>query len=125
MLNGEEVEIPEFNFYKGTKEYKGKKLKLEKDEVLVIEGIHCLNDRLTSEIAANQKYKVYISALTVLNLDKFNRVSTTDTRLIRRIVRDYQFRGYSAKQTIKNWNKVNDGRKEKYISISRRGRFYI
>ena len=112
LLNGEEVEIPEFNFYKGTKEYKGKKLKLEKDEVLVIEGIHCLNDRLTSEIAANQKYKVYISALTVLNLDKFNRVSTTDTRLIRRIVRDYQFRGYSAKQTIKNWNKVNDGEKK-------------
>ena len=109
LLNGEEVEMPEFNFKKGTKEYKGKKLHLAEDEVLVIEGIHCLNDKLTEKIAKEQKYKIYISALTVLNMDHFNRVSTTDTRLVRRIVRDYKFRGYSAQDTIKAWDKVNEG----------------
>ena len=109
LINGEEVELPEFNFYTGTKEYKGNKVKLEKDQILVIEGIHCLNDKLTSTIDKHNKYKVYISALTVLNLDRFNRISTTDTRLIRRIVRDYQFRGYQAEHTLKTWDKVNDG----------------
>ena len=114
LLNGEEVEMPEFDFHVGSKKYNGKKLKLQQDEILVIEGIHCLNDRLTSSIPKDQKYKIYISALTVLNMDRFNRISTTDTRLIRRIVRDYQFRGYSAKDTIKKWNSVNRG-EEKYI----------
>ncbi len=109
LLNGEEVEMPEFDFHVGTKRYNGKKLKLESDQVLVIEGIHCLNDKLTSKIAKDQKYKIYISALTVLNMDRYNRISTTDTRLIRRIVRDYQFRGYDAKQTIKTWHMVNNG----------------
>ena len=123
LLNGEEVEIPEFNFYKGTKEYNGKKLKLEKDEVLVIEGIHCLNDKLTEKIPSEQKYKVYISALTVLNLDRFNRISTTDTRLIRRIVRDHQFRGYSAKETIRTWNKVNEGEKKNIFPFQEEANF--
>ncbi len=109
LLNGEEVEMPEFDFLAGTKRYKGKKLRLEKDEVLVIEGIHCLNDKLTNSIPKDQKYKVYISALTVLNMDRYNRISSTDTRLVRRIVRDYQFRGYSAKQTIATWYMVNRG----------------
>ncbi len=109
LLNGEEIEMPEFDFHVGTKRYNGKKLKLEKDEVLVIEGIHCLNDKLTSSIPKDQKYKVYISALTVLNMDRYNRISSTDTRLVRRIVRDYQFRGYSAKQTIATWYMVNRG----------------
>ena len=109
LLNGQEVEIPEFDFYEGTKRYNGKKLKLGQDEILVIEGIHCLNDKLTSRIDKEQKYKIYISALTVLNMDRYNRISTTDTRLIRRIVRDYQFRGYDAKHTIKSWNMVNKG----------------
>ncbi len=109
LLNGEEVEMPEFDFHVGTKRYNGKKLKLESDQVLVIEGIHCLNDKLTSEIAKDQKYKIYISALTVLNMDRYNRISTTDTRLIRRIVRDYQFRGYDAKHTIATWHMVNKG----------------
>ena len=112
LLNGEEVEMPEFDFFTGTKKYNGKKLKLASDEILVIEGIHCLNDKLTSQIPKEQKYKVYISALTVLNMDRFNRISTTDTRLIRRIVRDYQFRGYSAKHTIRTWNKVNEGERK-------------
>ena len=123
LLNGEEVEMPEFDFYEGTKRYNGKKLKLEKDEVLVIEGIHCLNDKLTSKIPAEQKYKIYISALTVLNLDRFNRISTTDTRLIRRIVRDHQFRGYSAKHTISTWNKVNDGEKKNIFPFQEEANF--
>lgn len=109
LLNGETVDMPEFDFHVGTKRYNGKKLKLEKDEVLVIEGIHCLNDRLTSEIDKNQKYKIYISALTVLNMDRYNRIATTDTRLIRRLVRDYQFRGYSALHTLHTWESVNRG----------------
>lgn len=109
LLKGEEVEIPQFDFKEGTKKYCGEMLKLEEDEVLVIEGIHCLNDKLTSSIPRGQKYKIYISALTVLNMDYYNRISTTDTRLIRRIVRDNQFRGYSAKDTIKTWGLVNKG----------------
>ena len=109
LLKGEEVEIPQFDFKEGTKRYCGHMLKLEEDEVLVIEGIHCLNDKLTSSIPREQKYKIYISALTVLNMDYYNRISTTDTRLIRRIVRDYQFRGYSAKDTIRTWSLVNKG----------------
>ena len=109
LLNGEEVEIPQFDFHEGTKRYNGKKLKLEEDEVLVIEGIHCLNDKLTSSIPKEQKYKIYISALTVLNMDRYNRISTTDTRLVRRIVRDNQFRGYKAKHTIQTWHMVNRG----------------
>lgn len=109
LLNGEEVEMPEFDFHVGTKRYNGKKLKLAEDEVLVIEGIHCLNDKLTRAISKEQKYKVYISALTVLNMDYYNRISTTDTRLIRRIVRDNQFRGYNAKDTLRAWDNVNKG----------------
>lgn len=109
LLNGEEIEVPQFDFHVGTKRYNGKKLKLKDDEVLVIEGIHCLNDKLTSQIAKEQKYKIYISALTVLNMDRYNRISTTDTRLVRRIVRDYQFRGYSAIHTLNTWHKVNNG----------------
>lgn len=109
LLNGEEVEMPQFDFHLGTKKYNGKKMKLAEDEVLVIEGIHCLNDKLTSHIAKEQKYKIYISALTVLNMDRYNRISTTDTRLIRRIVRDYKFRGYSALNTLNAWHKVTDG----------------
>lgn len=109
LLNGEEIEMPEFDFKVGTKRYNGKKMKLAEDEILVMEGIHCLNDKLTSRIPKEQKYKVYISALTVLNMDNYNRISTTDTRLVRRMVRDYQFRGYSAKETIDAWPKVNRG----------------
>lgn len=114
LLNGEEIQVPTFDFTVGTKKYNGETMKLEDDEILVIEGIHCLNDKLTSSIPKEQKYKIYISALTVLNIDYYNRISTTDTRLIRRIVRDNQYRGYSAKHTIKMWYSVNRG-EEKYI----------
>ncbi len=109
LLNGETIEYPEFDFHVGTKRYKGKTMHLAEDEILVVEGIHCLNDKLTSLIPQNQKYKIYISDLTVLNRDRINRISTTDTRLVRRIVRDHQFRGYTAQHTLKNWNNVNIG----------------
>lgn len=112
LLNGEEIDVPTFNFSKGHKEYNGKKMKLNEDEVLVIEGIHCLNDRLTFNIPKQQKYKIYISALTVLNMDYHNRISTTDTRLIRRIVRDNQFRGYTALHTLQMWYSVNRGERK-------------
>ena len=114
LLNGEEVNMPKFDFKNGTKIFDGTKLKLAEDEVLVIEGIHCLNDKLTSSIPKENKYKIYISALTVLNLDYYNRISTTDTRLIRRIVRDYKFRGYEAVHTLSMWPSVNRG-EENYI----------
>ncbi len=109
LLNGEEIEVPTFDFEHGTKVYKGNTMKLNDDQILVIEGIHCLNDKLTPLIPKEQKYKVYISALTVLNIDYYNRISTTDTRLIRRIVRDNQFRSYSALHTLNMWDSVNRG----------------
>ena len=112
LLNGETINCPEFDFSVGTKRYKGKTMHLAEDEILVIEGIHCLNDKLTSQIAKENKYKVYISDLTVLNMDRLNRISTTDTRLIRRIVRDYQFRNYSAEHTLESWSKVNRGERK-------------
>lgn len=109
LMNGEEVEIPTFNFHTGHKEYKGNKLKLGPDDIMVIEGIHCLNDQLTPLIPRENKFKVYISALTILNIDYYNRIATTDSRLIRRIVRDHQFRGYTALHTLKMWPSVNKG----------------
>ena len=109
LLNGEEIEAPTFNFHTGHKEYLGNKMKLDPDEILIMEGIHCLNDELTYLIPKEFKYKIYISALTVLNIDYYNRISTTDTRLIRRIVRDYKFRGYNAKHTLEMWTSVNRG----------------
>lgn len=109
LINGETIEAPTFNFLTGCKEYRGNKMRLKEDEVLVIEGIHCLNDELTKNISKDLKYKIYISALTVLNIDYYNRISTTDTRLIRRIVRDYNYRGYSAEHTLAMWDSVNRG----------------
>jgi len=109
LLNGEEILMPTFNFKTGHKEYLGNKMKLEEDEVLVMEGIHCLNDNLTPAIPKEQKFKIYISALTVLNIDYYNRISTTDTRIIRRTVRDNQFRGYNAKKTLEAWPSVTLG----------------
>ncbi len=109
LLNGEEVEMPKFNFKLGHKEYNGEKMSLADDEILVIEGIHCLNDKLTPEIPKEQKFKIYISALTVLNIDYYNRISTTDTRVIRRTVRDNQFRNYDAEKTLAAWYSVSEG----------------
>lgn len=109
LLNGGEILCPTFDFKEGVKKYNGETMKLADDEILVIEGIHCLNDKLTAAIPKERKYKIYISALTVLNIDYYNRISTTDSRLIRRMVRDYNFRGYSALHTLQIWDSVNRG----------------
>ena len=109
LLKGEEVEMPTFDFKEGSKKFLGNTMKLEDDEVLVMEGIHCLNDALTPAIPKEQKFKIYISALTVLNIDYYNRISTTDTRIIRRTSRDNQFRGYDAKHTLGVWESVSKG----------------
>lgn len=109
LLNGERVELPVFNFKTGKREYKGDYLKLGKEDVLVIEGIHGLNDRLSYDLPKENKFKIYISALTQLNIDEHNRIPTTDGRLIRRLVRDARTRGTSAKDTIARWPSVRRG----------------
>lgn len=109
LLNGERVELPVFNFKTGLREYKGDFLRLGKDDVLVIEGIHGLNDKLSYALPSESKFKIYISALTQLNIDEHNRIPTTDGRLIRRIVRDARTRGTSAKETIARWPSVRRG----------------
>ena len=112
LIAGEEVELPYYNFISGKREYNGHTMRLQDGEILVLEGIHGLNDQLTTEIAAEQKFKIFISAMTQLNVDDHNRISTSDSRLIRRIVRDYQFRGRDAAETIRTWNDVTDGEAE-------------
>ena len=112
LLAGEEVEMPVFNFKKGAREYHGNTLQLKEGDVLVIEGIHALNDAMTRDVDPNTKYKIYISALTQLNIDEHNRIPTTDGRLLRRMVRDARTRGASAKQTIAMWQSVRKGEEE-------------
>lgn len=112
LLAGETVEMPRFNFKTGIREYKGDYKKLGPDDVLVIEGIHCLNDKLSYSLPGDCKYKIYISALTALNVDEHNRIPTTDGRLLRRIVRDARTRGASAKRTIQMWPSVRQGEEE-------------
>lgn len=114
LLTGKEVEIPVYNFKTGKREAKGKMMQLGKDDLLVIEGIHGLNDKLSYSIPKEKKFKIYISALTQLDIDEHNNLSTTDVRLIRRIVRDARTRGSSAVSTIGMWNSVRRG-EEKYI----------
>lgn len=109
LLAGEEVDMPTFNFKIGRKEYNGKKLKLGPEDILVIEGIHCLNDELSYSLPVESKFKIYISALTQLNIDEHNRVATTDGRLIRRMVRDHKTRGASARKTLSMWQSVRRG----------------
>ncbi len=109
ILAGEEVEIPTFNFHLGKREYTGNKIKINKDQPLILEGIHCLNDKLTESILRNKKFKIYISALTQLNIDEHNRIPTTDTRLIRRLVRDSKFRSNDANRTLFLWQSVRRG----------------
>ncbi len=109
LLEGEEVELPVFNFQVGKREYHGDKLKIGKDQPIIIEGIHGLNEKLTQKIAKKDKFKIYISALTQLNIDDHNRIPTTDTRLLRRIVRDNKYRGHNAQRTIDMWPSVRRG----------------
>ena len=112
LLRGEEVELPYYNFKKGVREYHGNRLKLGEGDILVIEGIHCLNDRLSYSLPKESKFKIYISALTQLNVDEHNRIPTTDGRLLRRIVRDARTRGNSAQETIRMWPSVRRGEEE-------------
>ncbi len=114
LLRGETVSIPTFNFTTGKQEMKGNLLKMEEDNILVIEGIHGLNPLLTPQIPENNKFLIYVSALTTISLDNHNWISTTDNRLIRRIVRDYRYRNYSAIDTISRWQSVRAG-EEKWI----------
>lgn len=109
LLNGRLVEIPRFNFVTGTREYNGDFLKLGKNDVLIIEGIHCLNDKLSYSLPAESRFKIYISALTQLNVDEHNRIPTADGRIIRRMVRDARTRGTSALETIRRWSSVRRG----------------
>lgn len=112
LLNGKTVDIPNFNFVAGKREYKGNYLKLGPDDILVIEGIHGLNDALSYSLPRESKFKIYISALTQLNIDEHNRIPTTDGRLIRRMVRDARTRGSSAQRTISMWPSVRRGEDE-------------
>lgn len=114
LMNGEEVRVPTFDFKTGKRVYDKDSVKLSKDHLIVVEGIHGLNDKLTSHVDKKNKFKIYISALTQLNIDNHNRISTSDTRLIRRIVRDNQFRGHDAQRTMELWENVRKG-EEKYI----------
>lgn len=114
LLDGKTIKMPTYNFITGKREYKGNTLTLGKDDILVIEGIHGLNDKLSYALPKNSKFKIYISALTQLNIDEHNRISTTDGRLIRRMVRDARTREISAEETIARWQSVRNG-EESYI----------
>lgn len=114
LINGEEVSIPTFNFYKGEGEYLGKTLQLNKRDILIIEGLHAINEELTKSVSKEAKYKVYVSPLSDLNIDDHNMISNSDVRLLRRIVRDNRTRGYNAEETISKWQTVRDG-ETKYI----------
>ncbi|MGI6188376.1 MAG: nucleoside kinase [Clostridiales bacterium] len=114
IIQGQEVEIPYFNFEKGEREYRGHRIRIDDNQPVIIEGIHGLNEELTAMIPKRNKYKIYISALTQLNIDDHNRIPTTDGRLIRRIVRDYQFRGASVEDTLGMWPSVRRG-EEKFM----------
>lgn len=114
LLEGQEVELPRFNFLTGLREYKGKRLKLGENDILVIEGIHGLNDKVSALLPDGSAFRIYISALTQLNIDEHNRIPTTDGRMLRRIVRDLRTRGYSAANTIAMWGSVRKG-EDNYI----------
>lgn len=116
LMAGKETSVPTFNFKTGAREWNGTSLKLPENGIIIIEGIHGLNEMLTSSIAMENKFKIYISALTQLNLDDHNRIATTDVRIIRRIVRDYLSRGYSAEDTLKMWPSIRRG-EEKNIFV--------
>ncbi len=114
LLNGGSVSLPKYNFQTGHRESSGTQTQLSEKEVLIIEGIHALNPDLTPQIPRCQKYQLYVSALTTIQLDEHHRISTSDNRLLRRIIRDYKFRGYSATETIRRWPSVRAG-EEKWI----------
>ncbi len=114
LLNGEEISLPSYNFVTGKREYKGRKLKMDDKSVMIIEGIHALNPELTESIVKSRKYMIYVSALTSISLDNHNWIPAADNRLLRRMIRDYRYRGYSAAETISRWGSVRRG-EDKWI----------
>lgn len=114
LFEGERVELPEYNFVLGKREYRGKNLELKENDIIIIEGLHALNDDLTICVDRVNKYKIYINALTQLNIDNHNRIHTSDTRKLRRIIRDNQYRCYGAAETLKMWKTIREG-EEKYV----------
>lgn len=114
LLNGETIKLPLFDFKTGVRQYSEKEYKLDKNDIIILEGIHALNDELTYTIPIEKKFKIFVSALTVLNVDTFNRISTSDSRLIRRIIRDSLFRNYPIEGTMLRWESVRKG-EDKYI----------
>ena len=114
LLNGEEVEVPKYNFKTGLREYRGNRIKMGENSVLIVEGIHGLNEKLTASIPAEKKLKIYVSALTPISLDEHSRINTTNVRLLRRMVRDNQFRAKTAVDTLSTWEDVREG-ENKYI----------
>ena len=109
LLNGEEVELPRYNFVKGKREYNGDRLKLGRNDIIIIEGLHVLNDKLTESIDKSKKYKIFVSPLVSINLDDYNYVHTTDVRKLRRIVRDSKTRGCTASDTLNRWQSIREG----------------
>lgn len=116
LLKGKEIKIPKYDFKTGKRTPGARDVRIEKNQIVIVEGIHGMNEKLTGLIAKDQKFKIYISALTQLNLDYINRIPTSTVRMIRRIVRDYQFRGHSAQQTIKMWPLVRAGEEKNIFS---------
>lgn len=125
LLAGKEVSLPTYNFKTGKREYKGKTLKLEKDDVLVIEGIHCLNDDFSKTLPKENKVKIYISALTQLNIDDHNRVNTSDLRLLRRMIRDARTRGNTAEDTLARWASVRRGEEKNIFPYQEEADFML
>jgi uridine kinase len=118
LIDGKTVDIPHFNFKSGHREYRGQQAYLGDDGVLVVEGIHGMNEKLSARVRRRNKLKIYISALTPLSFDDYNRIPTTDMRLLRRMVRDSQFRSHNARQTIENWPKVRQGEERNIFPFS-------
>ena len=114
LMRGEEIELPFYNFVTGKREFRGNMLKMAENSLLIVEGIHGLNPELTAHIPEDKKFLVYVSALTTISLDDHNWIPASDNRLLRRMVRDYRYRGYSAQQTISRWDSVRRG-EDKWI----------
>ena len=114
LLNNKEIKLPFYNFHTGVSSISDKTVSIGNDDIIIIEGIHCLNEKLTYIIPKDKKYKIYVSVITQMNIDNNNRIPTTDNRLIRRLVRDYKYRGHSAKKTFEMWPSVRNG-EEEYI----------
>lgn len=125
LLEGKEVILPSFNFIKGIRTLSNKRIKMKDNTILIIEGIHALNPKLTDYIPEKNKYKIYVSVLTGINIDSTNRISSTETRLIRRIVRDNKYRGYDTLETLKSWDKVKLGEQKYIFPYQNRADFYV